>query len=838
MRTDRLDLRIESAVPISRPTTRLPLRARLARLLVVVLALIGVPLLPLSLASAQPSQAGEATGELELSADQFGLGNASRAGGWIALRARFRDNTDRPREIILQAELRDADGDRPIYRRVVTANPGRWQQATLYVYLPYRLDPSRGIRLTAREATGQDTAVTESDDPDAPQRATARAGRLIAEATAMPGQVLTDYEGVLAIVGDTTHGLSLYASAFNSSAFSPLAHERTEIVSRIAPLDLPDRWMGLAPFEILVWAGGDPADLGPERSRALREWVERGGHLVIVVTVENLASWTTSQNNLLRDLFPAAQVRAAEGVDLNTYRNLITRDVTLGLPRAALVHTFEPLASAGPYEAMPILAGPEGECLVVRRIAGHGMVTAVGMGVGSRVLSNVGLPAADVFWNRVLGRRGQFEPLTRLNDLNSTPGIQLGNRSDEIFLDRDIQGSLNLVGQSLAGVVLAFAVFGVYWLVAGPGGFALLKKAGHDRHAWVAFVAAAALFTAIAWGGATILKPKRVEVRHVTILDHVYGQDVDRARSWMSILVPSYLGADVTVRGEGLIAGVPRFYEAIAPWEGRADTDLGAAVGSFPDARPYDVESRAPDTLSVPTRATVKQFQVDWAGAPQQAWPTPEFSTGDGSNAMAIDPATNLPTGILNHNFPATLTDVQIIVVRRQDTLRDWRRSSWVGSDGRVTQFSPLNTWTTDAIGVSPPAGTWAPGSPLDLGALFAAVAPADRTLYNWLRSIRPGDHLSDRLAYASFFHQLATPELRSGGTSDRFHRFATYGLDLSRWFTQPCVIVLATLNHQGRDAMPIPMTVRVGGEDRTLYAAGPTMIRCCLLYTSDAADE
>lgn len=793
----------------------------LKALAVVVVALCGVH--PHAV-HAQSTVSSGASGELDLSAEWFGVGNVARPGGWTAIRVRLRDNTDRPREVMLALELRDGDGDRPVYRRVFTANPGRWQQHWLYAHLPHRLDPARPLRLTAREVVreGQESVVGS----DGALRVSARSGRLLAEARATPGQLLSDHEGMMAIVGDATHGLSLYSSVYSGTSFSPLAHERTEMVSRLAPLDLPDRWMGLAPFEIIVWSGSDPADLGDERSRALREWIERGGHLVIVLTVENLAPWTTGTNNLLRDLFPAAEVVVREGADLNQYRHLITRDPDMGLPRSALVHTFEPLASAGPQESIPILAGPEGECVVVRRLVGQGMVTAVGMGAGSRALSNVGLPAPDVFWNRVLGRRGQFEPLTRLNDLN-TSGARLTNRADPVLLDRDIDGSINLIGQSLAGVVLAFALFGIYWLTAGPGGFAVLRRMGLDRHAWVAFVGAAALFTAIAWGGATAIKPKRVEVRHVTVLDHVYGQDVDRARSWLSVLIPSYLGADVSVQGEGLLAGLPRFYQTIAPWQARPDSMIGTGdSSSFPDARSYDIDAPSPDVLSVPTRATVKQFVADWAGAPRFAWPTPSMNPGSATAALALDPTTGFPTGVLTHNFPETLTNVQVILIRRQQGVRAWSRGTWVGSDGRANHLGPVFTWTTDAHGVAPPDGRWPPGTPLDLHPLFMSAPASSRNLLGWLDRAASGrESLLDRMVVGSFMHQLSPPQL-STQASPLFTRSAMHGLDLSGWFSQPCLIILGTLDMEGRDAMPIPVNIRVGGEARTPHVRGRTLVR------------
>ena len=135
-----------------------------------------------------------------------------------------------------------------------------------------------------------------------------------------------------------------------------------------------------------------------------------------------------------------------------------------------MVHTFEALASAGDYDAIPILTGPDGECVVARRLVGQGAVSVVGMGVGSRVLSNFGLPLADTLRNRVLGWRGQFETSTRLGEIATATrgGLSMSNRRDPDILDRAIDAEVNLVGRSLAGVVLAFAVFGLAgaWVLA------------------------------------------------------------------------------------------------------------------------------------------------------------------------------------------------------------------------------------------------------------------------------------------------------------------------------------------------------------------------------------
>jgi hypothetical protein len=259
--------------------------------------------------------------------------------------------------------------------------------------------------------------------------------------------------------------------------------------------------MGLEPFDTIVWNDVPPGSLGTTRAAALREWVQRGGHLIVVLPRIG-QSWTDEANNPLFDITPRVRVVRHEGVDLEPYRLLITRDSGLMMPKGEIVQTLVPVTDAASDEAIPILVGPDGEPVVVRRIVGAGAVTLIGLDLVSRWMGEKGMPEPEMFWHRVLGRRGElYQPKANESFIA---------HRDPVTLDRDIPDQIAKSGRAEVGVFAGLIVFIAYWLVAGPLGYAALKRTRRRQHAWVAFMLVTGLFTAIAWGGAMIIRPQHL----------------------------------------------------------------------------------------------------------------------------------------------------------------------------------------------------------------------------------------------------------------------------------------------------------------------------------------
>jgi hypothetical protein len=808
------------------PGVAAPLHPRLAPLWLLMAMLLGLFASGPAAAQFEPATGGELT----ITAPWFGVGGVVRQGEHAGIRLAITDLGDRQREVLIRITMPDPDGDRIQYERTLTTNPGYTQPLWMYVRLPFRFRQGDALTVTAY------AAVEQAGPGGGDARWMYAAGRVLATTRIAPRNVLSKHTGTMGIVGERPMGLMKYAGVPGVEHL-PAGHERTEVVHRLTPETLPDRWMGLMQFDTIVWNEPSPRDLPTESAQALREWVMRGGHLVVVLPRVGQA-WSDEARNPLHDLLPHVAIRRVEGVDLTPYAPLITRTVDTNMPTNEILHIFTPEQGAALHDATCILAGPPGEgeadrpCIAVRRAVGTGMVTLIGLDVASLWMTRNGLPDAELFWHRILGRRGEL--ITgREQDINSPINIS----REPLTLDRDLSDQIAKTGRAAAGVLIGFVVFIAYWLVAGPLGYAVLRRRGLARHGWLAFVAAAALFTAIAWGGATAIKPQQIEATHLTFLDHVYGQPVQRTRTWASLLVPEYGEAAVTL-GDPLTRGNSQFVNVISPWEPDGQSSHG-----FPDAREYRLESRAPDHVVVPVRATVKQFQFDWAGGPRWRMPRPVGDPAQGEPRIRlVQRGGELRLeGTLMHELPATMKNVHIIVVTGQ---KDLVRALHL--PGSRFLLSHVYSVTVDE---------WAPNTHLNL-AEIVDLSTRNNPAYGedffrtrLLSGVRPDsaeglelDSLRPVYRYTALalYTQLDPPDTRMDSRIGRAQPFiqrkSSHGWDLGPWFAQPSVIIIGHVGDSSEGApSPTPIYVSMqggvggltgGGQYREVPTSGRTVVR------------
>ena len=772
---------------------------------------------------AAPNQPAAFDGEVAVSLEKFGAGDVARGGDWAGFLVKIRDSATKPRDVLIRLANTDADGDLATQQRLVATNPGRDQSFWIYTRLAYEDFRRRPIEITVYEAVPSGTA-------NAVPELTHRAGRLLGRAEIEPrlgnsGQLRGPTEGLIGLIGTGNRplGLSDYSTRNPNEAFSSRGQEVTSIVHMTLD-DIPDRWMGLAALDTMVWASGDVSQLRLEKARAIREWVERGGHLVIILPTVG-QTWTTSSANELFSLLPAVKVDREETANYAAYRPMITADVkTPGFPETGVMHTFSLVPQASAADATPILCGNDGACVVVRRLVGMGAVTMIGLDLNNQQLQK--FIDADIFWHRVLGRRGNFTPAKQQT------GGYIGSPFRAWNVDKDIVNIISVKGASALGALLGFAVFALYWLVVGPPGYFLLKKQNLHKHAWVGFVAGSAAFTLVAWGGARALRPFRTSANHLTIIDHVYGQPIERARVWANVLVPRYGEARISV-GDKSGTSDPSLC-SIAPWENPDDTS--GSTGSFPDSRNYPIDTLSPDAMNVPVRSTVKTIQADWAGPPVLGMPRPVDDAGTGVGEIRLTPnwttTSTKPyiTGTLVHDLPFALRDVFIIIVREQT------RIAGNPSDAQLFVadiYTMKDAWMPGAAGAQ------------DLEVLRKAndrnTSLATTMDQQLVPSVQGQFGLADvvdsltqekRLLAMTLFHQLRQPDRPDGSGNQPLaavpQRRAMHGLDLSRWFTQPCVMVIGFTQGEGKEGKcPVPLFVTdTGGEPRELESKGMTMIR------------
>lgn len=777
-------------------------------------------------------------GEVQIELERFGVGGAPRAGDWVGIRLRVLDGAPRQRDVLVRLAFPDADGDQAVIQRNLTLNPGVWQSLWLYTRLSFGFGPNDVIPATVHEAV-------EADPADEQGAGTGqRPGRLLGRALlSLRGsqQVVDAHLARIGVFGASPMGLRLYGSRDGSGQWASLGHEAIDVVPGLSPADMPDRWFGLVPFEALVWGAGDPSELRGERSASIAEWVRRGGHLVIVMPPVG-QNWTSRESNDLYDLLPSVRITRHEGFDLRPLAPMLQKPATSTAPRilpsASILHAFEPVPDAPPSDAIPILRTPDGKTVVVRRLVGAGAVTLVGLDLSHRAFTQLDALDPDVFWHRVLGKRGELRSRDELKVLESPPeNWAIANRQP-VPLDADLADEIAKSGSSAAGVLIGFVVFILYWLLAGPVGYMSLKARGWQRHAWVAYAATAAAFTAIAWGAATALRPHTPVALHVTLLDHVYGQPVQRARSWMSVLIPRYGSATVAVGEPDPAPAAWSPQNLVSVW----DPPRAIAVGSvtFPDVRPYVVDARAQNAIRVPARATVKQVQVDWSGGPAWSMPrpaSPDGSTGAGTIGFAAPNAqgqiVNRLDGVLVHQLPGPLNDIVIIVVEGQREFRPLPQGiQRLGVDRPPLLAQAFAYRVTDF--------EWEPDEPLDLALATQRQrqtedVSADALLRSLVGAAGRGEQLTpgrpdprdfpDRLLALSLFPQLEPPDFRDRTLTQHpaLQRRATHTYDLGRWFTQPCLIVIG---HLGSRAAPQPSPVPLTVDGERVKTEGRTVVR------------
>lgn len=771
------------------------------------------------LAFAQEGPAENAT--IELRVDQTFRDSGARPGDILPIRVLVRDLGLQARDVVIRVVGDDPDGDVPLYERVVSTNVAGSVSGLkpVWVYVPLPRDFSLGsppLVITAHPAGEDGTASADT-----------QLGRL----EYRPSQVVSQFDGLMMVVGNRDLGLSDYQTpGLPGVAFPSRAHELTRVITGVTPAEMPDRWHGWLGVETLVW-GGTGSEFGPGsllqvQAEAIEHWVRRGGHLVVVLGTDTQV-WTSRSSNRLREILPvmASAPVEHEGVDLSGWRALLTTRPEVPLPERATVRELMPDASAGPGMSTPILESPEGWCIALRREVGAGAVTLIGVDLADARFRRAGSLQAHSFWHRVLGRRGGV--LTEAELVSNNMLNRLEERAASgVLLDDGVGAFIAKSGRSLQGLFFAIIIFAVYWVMAGPGGFALLAKWKRKQHAWVGFVAVIAVCTGVAWTTALGLRPKRVEATQLTVIEMVHGQETARAKTWASVLVPRYGRASIGVGTSG--EGAERVGELVGPdvvrvWRPR--TGLGNAQ-SFPDNAAYSVSSASPESIRVVTRATVKQVTADWAGVvPTSVGIRPYATPGDPQVLRAVrETGTSRwsVSGTLVHGFGGPLEDVQVIAVLGQDrlNLRGVRATDGLVSGLRLRARSLV--------------GDWAPGVPLPLEQMFATEGST--SVLNEgeaaLKRLVPrsggvqglatrGVDALEGLRGALLYPALPPWDPQDNALSKLVRRTEMHGFDVGRWFTQPCVIVVGVLRHDGETDGLVPVTV----DGREAESEGATLV-------------
>ncbi len=513
---------------------------------------------------------------LDAPRDQLGLAGNARLGAWTPLRIGLENQASEPRQVLCRWVINDADGDRLLAQRRVTLDALGKHEAWLYGALPIRWRQHEPFVIQVLSEDGQQE---------------------LARADAPPPELVKPTQRMIGIAGTNTMGLTAYQSPNTS-------HEGVSLLPGLSLTTLPDRWYGLSAIDTLIWTrtGGDPEDplVSSATQQALREWVRRGGHLIVMMPAFG-ETWTGSA---LGDLLPikSDQIERLEGRPPNDLLGMVRGTEALNVE----VLAFRVKASDGVSVVRRYGSRYDNKPAIVAKRYGFGRVTVFGADLSDRRFTQMGMPNGrsrvwnDVFmWQAPVYERAYIEAEVG-NDKMSRP-----DQRNHVLLSRFIPQRISMRGAAAPALLGAILLFALYWFAAGPLSVIVLKKRDATRHSWIWFVAVVLVFSAVSWAGAWLLAPKSAAISHFSILTAEAGSSTVHTHSWLSLYMPKFGNQEIeldpdhptarhTLASPGMVTGLDE--------------------AGFLDPQTYSVDAGLPRLMNIPFRSTAKQLELDYLG--------------------------------------------------------------------------------------------------------------------------------------------------------------------------------------------------------------------------------
>jgi hypothetical protein len=360
--------------------------------------------------------AATASGDLVL--ERAGFADVVRFGGIVPLQLQASLPAGDDREGVdaeVVVEIPNVDGDIAEYSVRSVLSSGA---TSIWVY------PSIASGVSGKPIT---LATYERDD--------GRRGRLLERlqvAVEQPTRGAMQVDPTVDIVGVVAGGHCGMA-AWNPGQQSPCLGGYVTVGEIRETEQLPDRVEGWSGFKAVVWAGAPLGSLLPAQDKALRAWVEGGGRLILQVSAAaDGFSIDAPQPEWIKDALKGLAWTRVEEVKASTLAPVISsqrlelrKDGTQPLttfsecsaPWVELVAMPVPRAWNGVPE--PRRDTLDGACLVVERPLGSGTLVVSGLdadALNRRRYVDGDLPEADIWWNRIMGRRGDTPPRSQMRE--------------------------------------------------------------------------------------------------------------------------------------------------------------------------------------------------------------------------------------------------------------------------------------------------------------------------------------------------------------------------------------------------------------------------------------
>jgi len=740
--------------------------------------------------------------------DSLGVGNTWVSGVVTPLHVSVTSNISEATAAWVQWEIPNADGDTVLWGKAITLTPNGTTSTWLYAPIQPWATPTITWNIRLREWNG---SVAEGE-----------LALLKFSPNSIGAMHIKSTQGIIAVFGTRRLGLAGYQP---QQSFD-VKQESTIIISGLQSKNLPDAWPCLETLDAIVWAD-TPPHFTYHQEIALQQWVERGGHLVISLPAIGDPWNLGSENGPLFTLLAGIHT-SIEQIPVGYFDQILGRNhgwPAMNITTRTFTPTINPEDTSSYY---PLLELNNGQIVCVRRVVGIGSVTIIGVDLSSGQLASIGLPETDVFWNRVLGR---------CNDTPSQRTLSSLKDNDQFSFTIPTITTLpigNLVAQEIAMSTTASGRLGTvfililsYWLLSGPIGYFILRHLRKQRWSWMAFAGVATTFTLLTWGMASTTAGVQTPLKHVSIIDHVYGENGQRVLGWFSLYLPTFGRSNVELEGNN--------NNLLLPWS----SPEASLTPPFVDHREVVVNlDHVPNQFNQPSRATTANFSYEWLGGIDNPFydslirvtPNNEPTVHRSNNGAIYG---TLSGSIVNH-ATQPIRDVTVIWVTDNrysvpplGRYQDDRLAPWVRRDASGRTLNHTFSWTK---------GTWNSGELLDL----APYVPDEDSAFrkdnlcvpeNSNRFFRNSTVLlksewRKRMKMLSLYSLLKpptyqkTPNLVQSPPSYHAIRTGGHALDFAQWFGRPCIIVMGFIPNA-----PIPVHISVDGEE-ILESMGETFVR------------
>ena len=443
---------------------------------------------------------------------------------WIQLRGGL-DGFTGTLEMIAQ----DENGTPNTISQVVQVAPGATQRVTVYVR-PGSLDSDFATIRFVDGKSGRKAA------PDT----------VIGSITGMnPPEPLSQEDYQVVSMGHPA-GVDLIPklpgfNADKNNVAVPGGRAREVVIAKLEAIDdlLPGRWYGFDAVDVVLVDTNDKemlATLSGNRGEALKQWVQRGGHLVVAVS----SNWQAVNDGLLGEMLPAkpnGQIQVTPFDSLESFTGGSHQVAFENSPARA--SKFEEIESRGGKVIASTLSTP----LVVRGPYGFGRVTLIGLDLDTKPFTS--WPDRGLFLVKALDLKG------------SSLAVDAQTQQQRMIISNQVNDLSTRVRQALdqfAGVTLipfawvaGFIV--LYILLIGPGDYFFLKKVLKRMElTWITFPAIVVTVSLLAYYAAYVVKGTDLRINKIDVVDIDLESKLARGTSWINLFSPQNRDYSVEVQ--------------------------------------------------------------------------------------------------------------------------------------------------------------------------------------------------------------------------------------------------------------------------------------------------